>query len=176
MAGWMPLSSMPPTASQTVATLMPFWRLPARGQRDATAVSGLKPLGQHIAVARDIAFAFCYEHLLLDWRRQGVQISFFSPLADEAPDLSADAVYLPGGYPELHAERLSNASRFRDGMVSAASRRVRIYGECGGYMTLGEGLVAADGKRYGMLGLLPLVDQLCRAQAASRLSPGDALQ
>jgi cobyrinic acid a,c-diamide synthase len=127
------------------------------GRRDAPTVTGLKPLGQHISIARDIAFAFCYEHLLLDWRRRGVQISFFSPLADEAPDPQADAIYLPGGYPELHAEQLSNAQSFRDGIVCAETRGVRIFGECGGYMTLGEGLVAADGKRYGMLGLLPLV-------------------
>ncbi len=66
-------------------------------------------------------------------------------------------MYLPGGYPELHAETLANAGRFRLGMEDAVRRGARIYGECGGYMTLGEGLVAADGSRYGMLGLLPLV-------------------
>ncbi len=131
--------------------------LAGHGNRAATAVAGLKPIGQRIAVAQDIAFAFRYEHLLLDWRRRGVEISVFSPLADEAPAVTADAIYLPGGYPELHAERLSNANLFRQSMLSAGLRGVRIFGECGGYMTLGEGLVAADGKRYEMLGLLPLV-------------------
>jgi cobyrinic acid a,c-diamide synthase len=117
----------------------------------------LSPLGQRIAVARDVAFAFSYEHLLSGWRRQGAEISFFSPLNDEAPDVGADAIYLPGGYPELHAEMLVGASHFRMAMQAAAGRGVRIYGECGGYMALGEGLVAADGRRYEMLGLLPLV-------------------
>lgn len=127
------------------------------GNGAATDVKRLRPLGQKIAIARDIAFAFCYEHLLSGWRRAGADLSFFSPLANEAPASDADAVYLPGGYPELHAGALSNAAQFKAGMVSAAGRGARIFGECGGYMTLGEGLVAADGRRYEMLGLLPLV-------------------
>ncbi|MBK5570039.1 cobyrinate a,c-diamide synthase [Ensifer sp. SSB1] len=125
--------------------------------RPETEIARFRPLGQRIAIARDIAFAFCYEHLMFDWQKRGAEISFFSPLADEAPDPAADAVYLPGGYPELHAGRLSAASRFRSGMHSAAERGARIFGECGGYMVLGEGLVAADGARYDMLGLLPLI-------------------
>src|SRR6185312_12357606 len=75
----------------------------------------LAPLGQHIAVARDIAFAFAYPPLLAGWRAAGAELSFFSPLADEAPAASADAVYLPGGYPELHAGRLGGNSRFLEG-------------------------------------------------------------
>lgn len=123
----------------------------------APAVSRLPPLGAHIAVARDRAFAFSYEHLLAGWRAAGAALSFFSPLADEAPDAGADAVYLPGGYPELHAGALANAAQFRLGMQAAARRGARVYGECGGYMVLGEGIVAADGIRHAMLGLLPLV-------------------
>ena len=117
----------------------------------------LPPLGQRIAIARDQAFAFSYEHLLSGWQGAGASLSFFSPLADEAPAGDTDAVYLPGGYPELHAGTLANAGRFRLGMQDAAHRGVRIYGECGGYMVLGDALVAADGTRHGMLGLLPLV-------------------
>jgi len=116
----------------------------------------LKPLGQRIAIARDIAFAFCYEHLLSGWQRAGAELTFFSPLADEVPAEDADAVYLPGGYPELQAGLLGDAGRFKSGMAVARDRGARIFGECGGYMVLGEGLVAADGKRYGMLGFLPL--------------------
>ncbi|MEO1471225.1 MAG: cobyrinate a,c-diamide synthase, partial [Pseudomonadota bacterium] len=62
----------------------------------------LAPIGQRIAVAADEAFAFAYLHLLDDWRAGGAGILPFSPLADEAPDPAADAVFLPGGYPELH--------------------------------------------------------------------------
>lgn len=121
------------------------------------AVDGLPPPGQRVAVARDVAFAFSYPHLLEGWRRQGAELSFFSPLADEAPAVGVDAIYLPGGYPELHAGILAQAAHFRSGMGSAAARGLRIYGECGGYMVLGEGLVDADGHRHAMLGLLPLV-------------------
>jgi cobyrinic acid a,c-diamide synthase len=117
---------------------------------------GLAPLGQRIAVARDVGFAFSYPHILQDWRDQGAEISFFSPLADENPPSDGDAIYLPGGYPELHAGRIAGASTFRQGMLTAAKRGSLIYGECGGYMVLGEGLIDSEGKSHGMLGLLPL--------------------
>ena len=114
---------------------------------------GLSPIGQRIAVARDDAFLFTYEATLAGWRRQGAEISFFSPLADEPPAANADAVYLPGGYPELHAAKLSAASCFLDGLRDGDRT---IYGECGGYMVLGEMLIDANGTAYRMAGLLPL--------------------
>ncbi len=117
----------------------------------------MPPLGQRIAIARDNAFAFFYPHLAKGWQHQGAQLDFFSPLRDEAPHADCDAVFLPGGYPELHGDALANAGNFRKGMLAASARGARIYGECGGYMTLGEGLISADGTRHGMLGLLPLV-------------------
>ena len=122
----------------------------------SAAVSRISPLGQRITVARDMAFAFTYPHLLDGWRRQGAELSFFSPLADEAPDPAADAVYLPGGYPELHAGRLAGARHFKAGMTAAAARGVTVYGECGGYMVLGDTLVDAEGTAHAMLGLLPV--------------------
>lgn len=120
-------------------------------------VCRIPPLGQRIAVARDEAFAFSYPHLLDGWRAEGAEMRFFSPLADEAPDEDADAVYLPGGYPELHAGRLAAAARFKAGMAARAAAGAVIYGECGGYMALGEGLIDAGGQQHHMLGLLPLV-------------------
>ncbi|MGF1445855.1 MAG: cobyrinate a,c-diamide synthase [Pikeienuella sp.] len=116
----------------------------------------LAPLGNRIAVARDAAFAFVYPHMLDDWQAQGAAILTFSPLSDEGPDPTADAVFLPGGYPELWAGRLAAAERFRAGMRSAAARGALIYGECGGYMALGHGLEDAAGCRHRMLGLLPV--------------------
>jgi cobyrinic acid a,c-diamide synthase len=114
------------------------------------------PLGQCIAIARDVAFAFSYPHLLEFWRRQGARLEFFSPLANEAPSPDADAIFLPGGYPELHAGKLAAADRFKAGVLRAAATGKLIYGECGGYMTLGKGMIDADGTRHEMLGLLPL--------------------
>jgi len=119
-------------------------------------VKPLPPLGQHIAVARDEAFAFSYPAVLQGWRNQGAEISFFSPLDDEAPDTNADAIFLPGGYPELHAYRLATAVQFLDGVRQAAKDGKTIYGECGGYMVLGESVEDAEGIEHKMLGLLPL--------------------
>lgn len=111
--------------------------------------------GERIALARDSAFSFVYPHLLADWRAQGATILPFSPLADQAPDPSATVCWLPGGYPELHGPRLAAAEAFRKGLQVFAETRP-VHGECGGYMALGQGLVAADGTRHQMVGLLGL--------------------
>ncbi len=116
----------------------------------------LAPPGQRIALARDAAFSFVYPHMLSTWRATGAEIVPFSPLADEAPDPTADAIWLPGGYPELHAGRLAAATRFLAGLREAAASGKVVHGECGGFMTLGEGLVDATGTRHAMAGLLNL--------------------
>ena len=118
--------------------------------------TALPPPGQRIAVAQDVAFAFAYPHMLQGWHGAGAEISTFSPLADEAPDLQADCIFLPGGYPELHAGPLAAAGAFRSAMLKAADRGALIYGECGGYMMLGDAIIDADGGSHAMLGLLPL--------------------
>lgn len=115
----------------------------------------LPPPGQRIALARDAAFSFVYPHLIAEWRRQGATILPFSPLADQGPDDSADACWLPGGYPELHAGRLAAARNFRGNLRRFAQTRP-VHGECGGYMALGAGLVDAEGARHEMAGLLGL--------------------
>jgi cobyrinic acid a,c-diamide synthase len=117
---------------------------------------GIPPLGGRVAVARDDAFRFAYPALIDGWRREGAELSFFSPLANEPPDAAADAVYLPGGYPELWAGRLADAEAFVAGLRRAAADRKPVYGECGGYMVLGEYLIDAEGRRQRMAGLLPL--------------------
>jgi len=113
-------------------------------------------LGRRIAIARDAAFAFVYPHLEAAWRAEGAALVPFSPLADQAPEPAADAVFLPGGYPELHAVRLARSRTFLDGLRTAVAHGATVYGECGGYMVLGETLVARDGSSHVMAGLLPL--------------------
>ncbi|MFN4101306.1 MAG: cobyrinate a,c-diamide synthase, partial [Pararhodobacter sp.] len=113
------------------------------------------PPAQRIALAQDAAFSFAYPHVVEGWRRAGAEILPFSPLADEAPP-EADLVWLPGGYPELHAGRLAAAERFRAGLRRHAETRP-VHGECGGYMALGAGLIDKDGVRHEMAGLLGLV-------------------
>ncbi|MGE0116906.1 MAG: cobyrinate a,c-diamide synthase [Dongiaceae bacterium] len=125
-------------------------------QAAAADEAGLLPLGQRIAVARDVAFAFAYPAQLEAWRAAGAALSFFSPLSDEPPAADADAVFLPGGYPELHAGRLAANAAFLGGLRVAATRGAAVYGECGGYMVLGESLTEAGGQAHAMAGLLPL--------------------
>lgn len=114
----------------------------------------LPVLGSRIAIAYDQAFAFTYAAVLDGWRRAGAELNFFSPLADQAPD--GDAVYLPGGYPELHAGQLAANATFLNGLRAIAGRGGAILGECGGYMTLGTSLEDADGVTHAMAGLLPV--------------------
>lgn len=113
----------------------------------------LPPPGQRIAIAQDAAFSFVYPHLARHWREAGAELLPFSPLADEGPAKSADACWLPGGYPELHAGRIATAENFRASMNAFAETRP-IHGECGGFMVLGKALEDAEGVRHTMLGLL----------------------
>ncbi|KAA9008930.1 cobyrinate a,c-diamide synthase [Histidinibacterium aquaticum] len=117
---------------------------------EAPPARRVPPPAQTIALARDAAFAFAYPHLLDDWRAQGAEIRPFSPLADD-PAPGADLVILPGGYPELHAGRIAANSAFQQSLRDRA-----IYGECGGYMVLGETLTDAEGETHRMAGLLRL--------------------
>jgi cobyrinic acid a,c-diamide synthase len=111
------------------------------------------PPGQRIALAHDQAFSFVYPHLIGAWRKSGAEVLPFSPLADEAPADHADCCWLPGGYPELHADALAGAQRFSSGLRRFAQTRP-VHGECGGYMVLGESLEDAAGKYHAMTGLL----------------------
>ncbi len=115
--------------------------------------AALPPPGQRIALASDRAFSFVYPHLIDAWRRAGAEVLPFSPLADEPPPDIADSCWLPGGYPELHADALAAARNFSAGLGSFAETRP-VHGECGGYMVLGESLEDAAGRRHAMTGLL----------------------
>lgn len=128
----------------------------ARTTASTRAPASITPPGQRIALARDAAFSFVYPHLLHGWRAAGAEVLPFSPLADEAPDPSADTCWLPGGYPELHGATLANADRFRTGLRVFAETKP-VHGECGGYMAMGEAIVDKDGTRHRMAGLLGLV-------------------
>ena len=134
------------------------------GPGNAKSALPLPPPGQRIALAQDRAFSFIYTHILDGWRQAGAEIVPFSPLDDEAPDARCDAIWLPGGYPELHAGTLANAKIFQAGVRAAAERGVPIHGECGGYMVLGAGLEDAAGARHAMLGLLGVETSFAQRQ------------
>lgn len=115
-----------------------------------------QPPGQRIALAQDAAFSFAYPHVISRWRSCGAEIVPFSVLDDEAPEANCDAVWLPGGYPELHAGRVAKASKVRRRLHDLANNNIPIHGECGGYISLGQGLIDAHGDRHEMFGLLSL--------------------
>jgi cobyrinic acid a,c-diamide synthase len=133
----------------------------ASPQQAAPAPVPLPPPGQRIAIARDEAFSFLYPHVAAGWRRAGADLLFFSPLADEAPAADADACWLPGGYPELHAARLAAAANFLRGLRVFAETRP-VHGECGGYMILGQTLTDAAGHAHAMAGLLPVATSFAK--------------
>ena len=112
------------------------------------------PPTRRLALAQDAAFDFVYRHQIEDFMLEGWEIVPFSPLNND-PVPKADRVFLPGGYPELHAARLSANETFLSSLRNAA-QDTEVYGECGGYMVLGESLTCADGICHPMAGLLPL--------------------
>lgn len=140
----------------------PRWTPPAAEARPV-----LEPLlaGRRIAVARDAAFAFVYPANLDTLAALGAQLSFFSPLAgDPLPD--CDALWLPGGYPELHAERLAARHDLRAQLAAHLAAGRPLWAECGGLMALADTLVDGEGRAHAMWGLLPGTVTLGRRLAA----------
>lgn len=110
--------------------------------------------GRTIAVARDAAFCFIYQANLDCLQALGAHLVFFSPLSD--PELPAcDAVWLPGGYPELHAAKLAANQGLRDSLRAHARQDKPLWAECGGMMVLFDTLITAQADEYAMWGLLP---------------------
>ena len=121
---------------------------------DAVAARSASLHGTTIAVARDAAFCFIYAANLDALKALGAELVFFSPLAD-ATLPSCDAVWLPGGYPELHATAIAVNTTLRDGLAEHIDAGKPVWAECGGMMALFDTLVAVDGKRHALWGLLP---------------------
>ncbi|MFS2019933.1 cobyrinate a,c-diamide synthase [Massilia sp. CT11-108] len=111
--------------------------------------------GLTVAIARDAAFCFLYPANVDTLEALGARVTWFSPLADEPVPEDADAVYLPGGYPELHGEALAQAGRWRESIRAAHAAGLTILAECGGMMVLAESLVDKEGRDWPMAGLLP---------------------
>lgn len=122
----------------------------------APTPSPVEPIlaGVRIAVAWDAAFAFLYRANLELLQALGAELAFFSPLQDDMLP-QADALYLPGGYPELHLERLESNESMKMALRSFHAAGRPIVAECGGMLYLLESLADVQGHRAQMVGLLP---------------------
>jgi cobyrinic acid a,c-diamide synthase len=115
--------------------------------------------GPRIGVARDVAFQFYYPANLELLRAAGAELVFWSPMGDaEPPD--ADALYLGGGYPEVHARDLAANRPMREAVKAFAAAGRPVYAECGGLLYLAEALEDETGALRPMVGLLPTVGRL----------------
>ncbi|TAM41179.1 MAG: cobyrinate a,c-diamide synthase [Burkholderiaceae bacterium] len=125
------------------------------GVPDAMPDATSQPLaGTTVAVARDAAFCFIYAANLDCLQALGARLVFFSPLTDAAlPE--CDALWLPGGYPELHAEQLERNRSLRSSLAAHMAQHKPVWAECGGMMALFDELVTAGGQAYAQWGLLP---------------------
>ncbi|WP_435065132.1 cobyrinic acid a,c-diamide synthase [Halobaculum sp. EA56] len=110
------------------------------------------PTGTRVAVADDAAFAFRYPATLERLRERAEVVTFAPTRGDALPD--CDAVYLPGGYPELHAPELADSDALSD-LADRAADGLPVLGECGGLMALAETLTTADGDTHELAGVLP---------------------
>lgn len=120
------------------------------------AQAAMPPLlaGRTVAVARDAAFAFIYPGNLQTLGQLGARLAFFSPLAGERLP-SCDAVWLPGGYPELHAQQLAANQGLRQDLRAHAAAGKALWAECGGMMALAGSICLPDGRELPLWGLLP---------------------
>lgn len=110
--------------------------------------------GRRIAIARDAAFGFIYPANLDCLRALGAELHFFSPLQGSVLP-ACDALWLPGGYPELHAEALGGDAGFFAALRAHVEAGKPLLAECGGMMALADHLVTLDGRIHAMAGLLP---------------------
>jgi len=111
--------------------------------------------GRRIAIARDAAFAFIYPANVDLLKALGATVSMFSPLADEPIPPETDALFLPGGYPELHAAQLSRRGVSAASLHSHVQAGKPVLAECGGMLYLLDALQDVAGKSWPMLGILP---------------------
>ena len=141
------------------AALLQLIETPRGGSRDPSMEwkGGVKPV---IGVARDAAFCFYYQDNLDLLETEGARLRFFSPLAGETLPKDAGALYLGGGYPEVHAASLRRNERFFDDLRAFAAAGRPIYAECGGLMVLSQAIELLSGEIVPMAGILPFATRM----------------
>ena len=140
---------------QMTADDLQAWAVDFRGSDALTRDFPLKALqGRTIAVARDAAFCFLYAANIDCLRAMGAELIYFSPLQDNALP-PCDALWLPGGYPELHAEALAANTAMKSSIATHVQAGKPVWAECGGMMALFDQLTGVDGRSWPMWGILP---------------------
>lgn len=131
--------------------------LPPAVDFPAVSAPAIPPLlaGRTIAVARDAAYGFIYPANLDTLRALGAELAFFSPLAGETLPAHSDALWLPGGYPELHAPALASNARFWADVRAHVAAGKPVLAECGGMMSLLDAVVDKAGVEHALGGVLP---------------------
>ncbi len=115
-----------------------------------------------IAVAKDRAFCFYYHDNIDILRRQGANIVYFSPLQDEEVPKGVGGLYFGGGYPELYAESLSQNKGMLKSVKEFVDSGGAVYGECGGFMYLTEGLKTMENRYFPMVGVYPVKAEMSK--------------
>ncbi len=128
---------------------------PDRTERSESSSSDFPTSDVRIAVASDEAFRFCYDETLDAFREAGMEPVFFSPMRDDHLPEHIHALYLPGGYPELHAGTLASNESMRTAVRDAIERGLPTVAECGGFLYLGQSLTTPEGETFPMAGVLP---------------------
>lgn len=141
------------TSSPTVATPAPSTTKPEKSR-------------VRIGVARDPAFCFYYEDNLELLTRAGAELVAFSPLSDAALPGDIAGIYLGGGYPELHAEKLANNIAMREAIRNWSRHGKPLYAECGGFMYLTEGIIALDDRFHPMAGVYPVKARMKKGRSS----------
>jgi cobyrinic acid a,c-diamide synthase len=108
-------------------------------------------LGVRVGVLRDSAFQFYYPENLEALKNLGADLIELSAL-ENRPLPELDALYIGGGFPETHAEKLAYNTVFKDSIRSHIIQGLPVYAECGGLMYLSRNLMVDD-KVYPMVGI-----------------------
>ena len=149
------------------------------GPAPAAQTRNQRPPQVKIAVAQDEAFCFAYAETLETLQSAGAEPVFFSPLQDAALPAGIGGLYLPGGYPELHAAALSANKTMLQSVKNAIESGLPTAAECGGFLYLGQTLEDSAGKSYPMAGVLPgqgvRVGRLVRFGYASLTAKADSM-
>lgn len=148
-------TSLMPELKENICSKSKFDRETDNDHYKSAQPSSLSRVNIRISIARDAAFCFIYDETIEAFKQAGADVIFFSPLNDDHLPHETDAIYLPGGYPELYADRLSNNKNLIRDIRNACEKGMPIIAECGGFMYLCDKIIDDKGHERNMAGIFP---------------------